>query len=108
VHIESLKEADSLIVNEEEWLEESHTVSSMRLDVIIATVLNVSRQKAQALITGKKVRVNWTERDTVAFELQEGDILSIRGSGRVKIIMTEGRTKKDKIRLQVGRLAQKS
>lgn len=108
VHIESLKEADSLIVNEEEWLEESHTVSSMRLDVIIATVLNVSRQKAQALITGKKVRVNWTERDTVAFELQEGDILSIRGSGRVKIIMTEGRTKKDKIRLQIGRLAQKA
>lgn len=40
------------------------------------------------------MRVNWTERDTVAFELQEGDILSIRGSGRVKIIMTEGRTKK--------------
>ena len=42
------------------------------------------------------MRVNWTERDTVAFELQEGDILSIRGSGRVKIIMTEGRTKKIK------------
>ena len=42
----------------------------------------------------EKVRVNWTERDTVAFELQEGDILSIRGSGRVKIIMTEGRTKR--------------
>ncbi|MEA0561610.1 MULTISPECIES: YlmH family RNA-binding protein [Lysinibacillus] len=108
VHVESLKEDAPLLINEEEWFEEAHTVSSMRLDVIIATILNVSRQKAQALITGKKVRVNWTERDTVAFELQEGDVLSIRGSGRVKIIMTEGRTKKDKIRLQIGRLAQKS
>ncbi|WP_342532203.1 RNA-binding protein [Lysinibacillus sp. FSL R5-0849] len=108
VHVESLKEQEPLLINEDEWLEESHTVTSMRLDVIIATVLKVSRQKAQALITGKKVRVNWTERDAVAFELQEGDILSIRGSGRLKIIMTEGRTKKDKIRLQVGRLAQKS
>ncbi|KOY82598.1 RNA-binding protein [Lysinibacillus macroides] len=108
VHVEAMKEMEPLLINEDEWLEESHTVSSMRLDVIIATVLNVSRQKAQALITGNKVRVNWTERDTVAFELQEGDILSVRGSGRVKIIMTEGRTKKDKIRLQIGRLAQKA
>lgn len=108
VHIEFIKETEQLIQNEDEWLEESHTVSSMRLDVILATVLNVSRQKAQALITGNKVRVNWTERDTVAFELQEGDILSVRGSGRVKVIMTEGRTKKDKIRLQIGRLTQKS
>ncbi|MFJ7950441.1 RNA-binding protein [Lysinibacillus sp. NPDC096418] len=108
VHIEFIKETEQLILNEDEWLEESHTVSSMRLDVILATVLNVSRQKAQALITGNKVRVNWTERDTVAFELQEGDILSVRGSGRVKVIMTEGRTKKDKIRLQIGRLTQKS
>jgi RNA-binding protein YlmH len=80
----------------------------MRLDVIISTVLKISRQKAQALITGKKVRVNWTERDSVAFELQEGDILSVRGSGRIKIMMTEGRTKKDKIRLQIGRWAPKS
>jgi len=108
VHVESMKETEPLLANEDEWLEESHTVTSMRLDVIIATILKVSRQKAQALITGNKVRVNWTERDTVAFELQEGDILSIRGSGRVKILMTEGRTKKDKIRLQVGRLTQKS
>ncbi|MFJ7730531.1 RNA-binding protein [Lysinibacillus sp. NPDC097231] len=108
VHVESIKEKEPLLENEEEWLEEFHTVSSMRLDVVIATVLKMSRQKAQALITGKKVRVNWTERDTVAFELQEGDIVSVRGSGRVKISMTEGRTKKDKIRLQVGRLAQKS
>ncbi|EON73196.1 RNA-binding protein [Lysinibacillus sphaericus] len=108
VHVESIKETESLIENDDEWVEESHTVSSMRLDVIIASVLKVSRQRAQALITGKKVRVNWTEREAVAFELQEGDILSVRGSGRVKIVMTEGRTKKDKIRLQIGRLAQKS
>ncbi|MFJ8088654.1 RNA-binding protein [Lysinibacillus sp. NPDC095746] len=108
VHVESIKETEPLLQNEDEWLEESHTVSSMRLDVIISTILKISRQKAQALITGNKVRVNWTERDSVAFELQEGDILSVRGNGRIKIMMTEGRTKKDKIRLQIGRLTQKS
>lgn len=71
-------------------------------------MLNISRQKAQSLIAASKVKVNWTVRETTSFELQEGDILSARGYGRLKVIMTEGRTKKDKIRLQVGRLEQKA
>ncbi|MEG0261189.1 MAG: RNA-binding protein [Lysinibacillus sp.] len=108
IHIEAIKSSETLIQNEDEWFEESHTISSMRLDVILSTVLTISRQKSQMLITGKKVRVNWTERESVSFELQEGDILSVRGFGRLKVIMTEGRTKKDKIRLQIGRLVQKT
>ncbi|WP_249664147.1 YlmH/Sll1252 family protein, partial [Lysinibacillus sp. D4B1_S16] len=60
VHVESLKEKEPLLINDDEWLEEYHTVTSMRLDVIIATVLKASRQKAQALITGVVMRVNWT------------------------------------------------
>ena len=79
----------------------------MRLDVVLATVLNISRQKSQSLIAAGRVKVNWTLREQVAFELQEGDIISARGFGRLKVIMTEGRTKKDKIRLQVGQLEQK-
>ena len=34
---------------EESWIEHHDTVSSLRLDTILATALNVSRQKAQAL-----------------------------------------------------------
>lgn len=107
VHIEPLEETVPLIETEDEWVESSYTVASMRLDVVLATVLNISRQKAQSLIGAGKVKVNWTVREGVSFELQEGDILSARGFGRLKVIMTEGRTKKDKIRLQVGRLEQK-
>lgn len=107
VHVEAVEETAPLIQNEEQWVESSFTVSSMRLDVVLATVVNISRQKSQSLISGGKVKVNWTVREAVAFELQEGDIISARGFGRMKVIMTEGRTKKDKIRLQVGRLEQK-
>ena len=107
VHAEVVNPGTALILNEEQWSESSHTVSSMRLDVVLATITNISRQKSQSLIQGGKVKVNWTVREAVAFELQEGDIISARGYGRMKIIMTEGRTKKDKIRLQVGRLEQK-
>ena len=107
VQVEELIQTEPLLTIAEEWFEQSHTVASMRLDVVMATVLNISRQKSQALISGGKVKVNWTVREQVAFELQEGDILSVRGFGRAKVMATEGRTKKDKIRLIVGRLEQK-
>ncbi|MGM9943736.1 MAG: RNA-binding protein [Lysinibacillus sp.] len=106
VHVEELGLKPLLCV-EEQWAERSYTVSSMRLDVVLATVLNISRQKSQSLIAAGRVKVNWTLREQAAFELQEGDIISARGFGRLKVIMTEGRTKKDKIRLQVGQLEQK-
>lgn len=105
VHVEELGVTPLLRV-EEQWAERSYTVSSMRLDVVLATVLNISRQKSQSLIAAGRVKVNWTLREQVAFELQEGDIISARGFGRLKVIMTEGRTKKDKIRLQIGQLEQ--
>ena len=107
VHAEEVSEQTLLIQLQEEWIEKNVTVSSMRLDVIIATVANISRQKAQNLIAAGKVKVNWTIRDQTSFEVQEGDIISARGIGRMKVIMSEGRTKKDKIRLQVGQLEQK-
>lgn len=107
VNVEEVNATTALIQNEEQWTESSYTVSSMRLDVVLATVVNISRQKSQSLIHAGKVKVNWTVREGVAFELQEGDIISARGYGRIKVLMTEGRTKKDKIRLQVGRLEQK-
>ena len=105
VHVEELGVMPLLRV-EEQWIERSYTVSSMRLDVVLATVLNISRQKSQSLVAAGRVKVNWTLREQVAFELQEGDIISARGFGRLKVIMTEGRTKKDKIRLQIGQLEQ--
>lgn len=107
VHVEELG-STALIHDEELWTEKSYTVSSMRLDVVLATVANISRQKAQSLVTAGRVKVNWTVREGVAFDMQDGDILSARGFGRFKLIEIAGRTKKDKIRLIVGQLEQKS
>jgi RNA-binding protein YlmH len=104
VHLNEVLEVESLIPYEDEWIEELHIISSMRLDTVLSSVLNISRQKASMLIHGGRVKVNWTVREQPAFELQESDLLSVRGYGRMKIIMIEGRTKKDKIRLQIGRI----
>lgn len=107
VHVEKIDDSEQLIEVEDEWSDQTYTVSSMRLDVVLATVLNISRQKSQNLISAGRVKVNWTIRESTSFELHEGDIISARGFGRLKVLMIEGRTKKDKIRLQIGRLEQK-
>ncbi|MCM3742765.1 RNA-binding protein [Sporosarcina luteola] len=104
VRVEELGPSDELIVLAESWKEELHTISSLRLDSLVASLVNCPRQKAVSLIQNDKVKVNHVVRDQQAFEVNESDILSIRGSGRFKVLSIEGRTRKDKIRLLIGRL----
>ncbi|WP_416144983.1 RNA-binding protein [Planococcus koreensis] len=104
VQLEEVTNELDFIKVTEEWSEESHTVSSLRLDTVVSSIYNISRQKAAALINGGKVKVNWTVQEQPSFELNESDIISSRGYGRIKVGMIEGRTKKDKVRLQIGRL----
>jgi RNA-binding protein YlmH len=107
VQLIEVDDVSEMITATEEWHEESHTVSSMRLDTVMSSVYNISRQKAAALIHGGKVKVNWTVQEQPSFELHESDMISSRGFGRIKVLMIEGRTKKDKVRLQIGRLEQR-
>ncbi|HSJ37177.1 MAG TPA: RNA-binding protein [Planococcus sp. (in: firmicutes)] len=104
VQLLEVEDVAGMITATEEWQEESHTVSSMRLDTVMSTVYSISRQKASALIHGGKVKVNWRVQEQPSFELHESDMISSRGFGRIKVLLVEGRTKKDKIRLQIGRL----
>ncbi|WP_223700303.1 YlmH family RNA-binding protein [Sutcliffiella deserti] len=92
-----------LISQESGWEESSTTTASLRLDVLIATIYNLSRQKAQMFIGAKKVKVNWKLVEQSSFECLEGDILSVRGYGRSKLLSVEGKTKKDKWRVIVGK-----
>ncbi|WP_075617487.1 RNA-binding protein [Paenisporosarcina indica] len=107
VQVEELPLDHPYLENNDVWVEETHSVSSMRIDTIIASLFNVSRQKSSLLINSGKVKVNWTIREQPSFELHESDLLSIRGYGRIQIGLIEGRTKKDKIRLQIARIEPK-
>lgn len=104
VSVNIVENLDELIVTHDIWVESLEIVSSMRLDTVVAGLISVSRQKAATLIHGDKVRVNWTTQNNPAMELYESDLLSIRGSGRFKVIAIEGRTRKDNIRLLTGKL----
>lgn len=102
VRIEQLDSSVALIDSMESWTEELYTISSLRLDAVVAAIMNSPRQKAVTLVQNDKVKVNHTVRNQPAFELNELDSLSVRGAGRFKILSIEGRTRKDKIRVLIG------
>lgn len=107
VQIKELEDEEELIPQQEKWVEKTLTVSSMRLDAVLSNSLNISRQKSQNLIRGSKVKVNFSICEETSYEMQEGDMISCRGFGRIKILSIEGRTKKEKIRLVIGLLEKK-
>ncbi|MBN6887082.1 RNA-binding protein YlmH [Cytobacillus horneckiae] len=93
---------EEVIETNEQWQDRPITASSLRLDTILASVYNLSRQKAQAYIQSNLVKVNWTHIENPAFECREGDIISVRGLGRSKVISIEGKTKKDNWKVVIG------
>jgi RNA-binding protein YlmH len=96
------KPLDDRIFSNEEWMQVNTTASSLRLDVILSSIYNISRQKAQTLIQRGLVKVNWKQVEQTSFVCEEGDVLSVRGYGRSRIISIDGQTKKEKWRLTAG------
>lgn len=72
-------------------------VSSMRLDAVISEGFRLSRAKAAELIRQDRVFVNWQNCDKRDKTLSEGDVISLRGSGRLQLVEISGKTKKDRI-----------
>jgi RNA-binding protein YlmH len=95
---------DSLLRMQDNWEIDTEIVSSLRLDVVLASVFRLSRGKAKELIASGRVKVNWMQVERPDLELDIQDMLSIRGFGRVQIREIQGRTKKDKMLLEIGKL----
>lgn len=77
------------------------TVASLRLDSVIATGYGVSRAKAVETVKSGKVKVNWEDTNSSPREMKQGDIISIRGRGRIVLEEVAGTTKKDRIRITI-------
>ena len=75
------------------------TVSSMRLDCIVAQMGNLSRASALKLIEGGMVFVNARQIFHNAQQLKEGDVISIRKYGKFRIVQIGELSRKGKIKL---------
>lgn len=79
----------------------SETVSSLRLDVLISSVWNLSRKDSQKLIESDRVKVNWEPINKPSKIVDAGDIVSARGYGRFILSSIEGISKKGRIKIAI-------
>ncbi len=90
----SLGEPDSIAPKEERVKEIRATVASLRIDSIAAAGFGMSRSKAADEIKAEKLKLNWQSVKNAAQSIKEGDVLSMRGRGRLEVAEVRGLTKK--------------
>ncbi|HEY9904936.1 MAG TPA: photosystem II S4 domain protein [Candidatus Sericytochromatia bacterium] len=76
--------------------------ASMRLDAVASAGFGVSRSKMTDLISAGDVRVNWKDISQASHLLKSGDLIAIRGKGRLEVGEVTV-TKKDRYRVQLTR-----
>ncbi|XEC96883.1 RNA-binding protein [Paenibacillus tarimensis] len=87
----------------QELEEMNFTVASLRLDGISSDVYRISRARIVDPIRAGKCRVNWKTTDDPSKPLKAGDVVSMQGLGRFKVLDVEGLTKKGRIRVKIGK-----
>jgi len=93
---------DELKVREPKKKELTTVEASLRLDAIASAGFGMSRSKMAEMITSGDVRVNWKEITSASHTVKSGDLIAMRGKGRVEVgeIMV---TKKDRYRVKLTR-----
>ena len=76
--------------------EKTFSVSSIRLDLLIAGAFNTSRETAQKLIQGDLAKVDTAAQIENSTVLKEGDRVSVRGKGKFIYKGEQGKSKKGK------------
>lgn len=92
-------ESENILIPLSDWDTINTTVSSLRLDVVVASAFNYSRNRAKTLIEGQKIRVNWVDISKPDYPVAIHDMISVRHGGRIKLNAVDGTTKKDKLRV---------
>ncbi|MDF5728658.1 MAG: photosystem II S4 domain protein [Rhizonema sp. PD38] len=76
--------------------------ASLRLDAIASAGFGMSRSKMVELIDGGDVRLNWKDVSQASSHVKTGDLIAIRGKGRLEVGEVAV-TKKDRYRVQLTR-----
>lgn len=84
-----------------EW--EEKIISSFRLDVIVAAICKVNREKAKLFITGGIVKVNQVILEDCTYLCHNNNAISIRGYGRFAIEKENRLTKKNRHVIRIGK-----
>lgn len=100
-----LKEVQERLTIERELREENHIVSSMRLDVILASAYKLSRAEALERIAEGAVSLNHMVCLNSSKLVAEDDIISVRHKGRIYVGRIGGKTKSGRLNVKLGFLS---
>ncbi len=76
------------------------TVASLRVDVIVAAAFGLSRGTCTKLIQAERVKCNGIM-STNKQLIKEGDHITVRGYGKIKLKQINGLTKKDRLHITI-------
>ena len=99
----SVSDISAVTLPEKEWKYQTITVASLRLDAVAGGAFHMARGKVQQYIKRELVQLNWNTTTNISCLLKQGDMISIRGFGRIKIFEIGNITKKDRICVTIGR-----
>ena len=94
---------EQLAVEPERIKEIRSTVASLRVDAVAAAGYGTSRTKMAREIKAERLKVNWKVISDPAHPVEEGDILSLRGRGRLVVQEVHGKTRKGRINILLHR-----
>jgi photosystem II S4 domain protein len=95
-------ELSELKIREPKKKELTTVEASLRLDAIASAGFGMSRSKMVETISSGDVRVNWKDVSQPAYALKSGDLVAIRGKGRLEI-RDIAVTKKERYRIDLTR-----
>lgn len=73
------------------------SVASLRLDAVLAAMLHESRTRIVAMVQQGKVQINHIEITSPHHTVFEGDVFSVRGTGKFRLANIGGKSRKDRI-----------
>lgn len=77
------------------------TVAALRLDAVLALGFNLSRSRAVLLVKGGLVEVNQRPVENPAYRLDQGDLVSVQGRGRLELAALTGESRKGRQRVKL-------
>ncbi|WP_010242349.1 RNA-binding protein [Peptoniphilus rhinitidis] len=95
------REAKPYDLPKREYYYKDIVASSFRLDNLISKVFNLSRGKAKKMIDSELVKVNFVKETRPHFELECGDLVSLRNFGRFRVFNVRGNTRKGNFVIEV-------
>lgn len=101
VQVKEISLAD-LKIREPKKKELTTVEASLRLDAIASAGFGLSRSKMVDFINSGDVRVNWKDVSQSSYNLKMGDLVALRGKGRLEVGEITV-TKKDRYRVQLTR-----